>query len=94
MLIVSGCLFLKTGTRDQFLACCESSILAARRAPGCLDFAVSPDTIEADRANVYEMWSDVQSLEAFRASGADDPSFSFIVRANVERHEVSKSGPP
>ena len=66
----------------------------ARRAPGCLDFAVSADTIEPDRANVYEAWTDAQSLESFRESGPDDPSFSFIIRADVERHEVSQSGPP
>jgi quinol monooxygenase YgiN len=94
MLIVSGRLFLKPGTRDQFLASCEASVRLARRAPGCLDFAVSADTIEPDRANVYEAWTDAQSLESFREGGADDPSFSFIVHADVERHEVSQSGPP
>ena len=66
----------------------------ARRAPGCLDFAVSADTIEPDRANVYEAWTDAQSLEAFRGRAADDPSFSFILHADIERHEVSRSGPP
>jgi quinol monooxygenase YgiN len=94
MLIISGRLFLKPGTRDRFLKCCEPSLCMARRAPGCLDFAVSADIIEPDRANVYEAWADAQSLEAFRGSGADDPSFSFIVHADVERHEVSRSGPP
>ena len=94
MLIVSGRLFLKPGTRDQFLASCEPSIRLARVAAGCLDFAVSADTIDPDRANVYEAWTDAHSLEVFRGSGSDDPSFSFIVRADVERHEVSRSGPP
>jgi quinol monooxygenase YgiN len=94
MLIVSGRLILKPGTRDQFLACCEPSIRMARRAPGCLDFAVSADTIEPDRANVYEAWTDAESLVAFRESSADDPAFSFIVHADVERHEISQSGPP
>jgi quinol monooxygenase YgiN len=93
MLIVSGRLILKPGTRDRFLACCEPSIRMARLAPGCLDFAVSADTIEPDRANVYEAWTDARSLVAFRESGADDPSFSFIVHADVERHEISRSGP-
>jgi quinol monooxygenase YgiN len=94
MLIVAGRLFLKLGTRATFLACCEPNIRRARLAPGCLDFAVSADTVEPDRANVYEAWTDAQSLEAFRESGADDPSFAFIVRADVERHEVAHSGPP
>ena len=94
MLIVSGRLYLKPGTRDKFLACCEPSILLARKAPGCLDFAVSADTVESDRANVYEVWNDAQSLEKFRGNSPDDESFSFIVRAEVERHEVARSGPP
>ena len=94
MLIVSGRLLLKPGTRNKFLECCEPSIRMARRAPGCLDFAVSADTIDPDRANVYEAWTDAQSLEAFREAGADDPSFSFILHADVARHEVSQSGPP
>jgi hypothetical protein len=74
----------------------ESMLLPSNaiHAPGCLDFAVSADTIEPDRANVYEAWTDAQSLEAFRGRGADDPSFSFIVHADIERHEVSRSGPP
>ena len=51
-------------------------------------------TIDPDRANVYEAWTDAHSLETFRGSGPDDPSFAFIVRADVERHEISHSGPP
>jgi quinol monooxygenase YgiN len=93
MLIVSGQLILKPGTRDQFLKCCEPSIRMARGAPGCLDFAVSADTIEPDRVNVYEAWTDAQSLVAFRDSGADDPSFAFIVHVQIERHEILQSGP-
>jgi quinol monooxygenase YgiN len=64
MLIISGRLFVKPGTRDRFLGCREPSLCMARRAPGCLDFSVSADIIEPDRANVYEAWTDAQSLEA------------------------------
>lgn len=94
MLIVSGRLFVKSGSRARFLASCEPSLRQARQAPGCLDFVVSADPIEPDRVNVYEAWTDAQSLESFRASGPDDTLFSLIVRADVQRHEVSKSGPP
>lgn len=94
MLIVSGRLYLKPGTRDQFLASCLPSVRLARLAPGCLDFAVSADTIEPDRANVYEEWANESDLKSFRDGSADDPLFAFIVRAEVQRHEVSASGPP
>ena len=94
MLIVAGRLYLRPGTREQFLASCESSIRLARAAPGCLDFAVSADPIEPDRVNVYEAWTDARSLEQFRGSGPEGGMFSLITRAEVQRHEVSRSGPP
>lgn len=94
MLIVSGCLYLKPGTREQFLSSCVASVRLARLAQGCLDFAVSADLIEPDRANVYESWADADSLISFREGGADESLFSFVVRVEVQRHEVSSSGPP
>lgn len=94
MLIVSGHLRLKPGTRAAFLASCEPSIRLARQAPGCLDFTVSADPLEPDRANVYEAWDEALSLEAFlQQGGGDDPAFAFIVEARVQRHTVSASGP-
>lgn len=94
MLIVSGRLYLKPGTRDRFLSSCVASIRLARLAHGCLDFSVSADPIDPDRANVYEAWTDSSSLLTFREGSADDPLFALIVRADVQRHEVSSSGPP
>lgn len=93
MIIVSGRIHVKSGQRDAFVASSREAILAARRAPGCLDFIVAPDPIEPDRVNVYEAWSSDAELEAFRGSGPADEQTKLIERADVARHHVASSGP-
>lgn len=45
---------------------------SARRTDGCLDFALSPDPLDAGRINVFERWASVETLGRFRGSGPDD----------------------
>jgi heme-degrading monooxygenase HmoA len=46
----------------------------AREAPGCLDFAQSPDPLEPDRINVFERWESDAALQAFRDLPSDGES--------------------
>lgn len=92
MIIVSGHLHLVAAQRDTFLARSLEAVVAARRAPGCLDFVVAADPIEPDRVNVYEEWESEAQLEAFRGAGPGPDLASLIVRAKVSRHHVAKSG--
>jgi quinol monooxygenase YgiN len=85
MIIVSGKLYVAAGRRDAFLARSLESIVAARRAPGCLDFVVAADPIEHDRVNVYEEWESESELESFRGEGPGPDLASLIVRAAVSR---------
>ena len=43
MVIVSGHLIVDEDVRDDYLADCADVVAQARRAPGCLDFAISAD---------------------------------------------------
>jgi quinol monooxygenase YgiN len=93
MLIVSGRLYLKVGTINEFLASSNEEVALARSAPGCRDFVVAADPIEPDRVNVYEEWDSEKALLDFRGSGPDSDIWSAIVRAEVFRHIISSSGP-
>lgn len=93
MLIVSGQLHLRAGTRPQFLASSLEAVRQARKAPGCRDFVVAADPVEPDRVNVYEEWASEAQLLAFRGAGPDGGLFSLVVRAKVLRHLVASSGP-
>lgn len=92
MIIVSGKIYLCSGTREEFLASSREAIIAARKATGCQDFVVAADPIEAERVNVYEEWDSEAELLAFQRSGPDDSLTSLIVKASVYKHEISSSG--
>ena len=93
MIIVSGRIYVAPGQRDAFLSSSHASVLEARQAPGCRDFVVAADPIEADRVNVYEEWDTETELESFRGIGPGADLTAAIVRADVSRHHVASSGP-
>lgn len=94
MLIVSGRIHVRAGARQKFVERSMEAVVAARAYPGCRDFVVTADPIESDRVNVYEEWESEEALLAFRGSGPGPDLSSSIVRAKVQRHVVSSSGPP
>lgn len=93
MIIVSGRLYIAPGRREAFLTGSREAVEAARRAPGCRDFVVAADPLEADRVNVYEEWESETKLEAFRGEGPGEDLSALIIRASVRRHLVASSGP-
>lgn len=91
MIIVSGRIYVRPGTREEFLTLSSEAIVQARRSSGCRDFVVAADPIEADRVNVYEEWESEEALMAFRGEGPDQDLSSNIVRAHVSQHLVSST---
>ena len=91
MIIVSGALFVDAGERDAYLAGCREVIVAARAAPGCVDFHLAADPIEADRINVFEQWESAAAVDTFRGSGPSDDQAAAIRDARVFQHEIATS---
>jgi quinol monooxygenase YgiN len=54
MIIVCGRLMIDPDRRQPYLAACRPVIEAAREAPGCLDFHLTPDPLDTARINVFE----------------------------------------
>jgi quinol monooxygenase YgiN len=93
MIIVSGKIYVDEPRREEYLAKSLEAVARARVAPGCQDFVVAADPLEANRVNVYERWQSESELEAFRGSGPEDEIGSMIVSAEVMRHQIASSGP-
>jgi quinol monooxygenase YgiN len=92
MIIVSGSIRVRPGSRDAFLASSRDAVIQARATKGCHDFVVAGDPIEADRVNVYEEWESEAALVAFRGAGPGSDLTSVIVRADVRQHRIESSG--
>ncbi len=93
MIIVSGKLYVHSGTRDAFLKSCLGAIKQARETDGCHDFVVAADPLELDRVNVYEEWNSGQAFLAFRGEGMEDELSSLIQQVAINQHEVTSSRP-
>jgi quinol monooxygenase YgiN len=93
MIIVSGELRVRPGSRQEFLALSSDAMVQARQAPGCLDFVIAADPIEDDRVNIYEAWETEAALLAFRGRGPSEGIASLIEVAKVARHVVASTGP-
>ena len=94
-IIVSGRLHVEPGQREAYLAARVPIVAHARDAPGCMDFSLSPDLLEAGRINVYERWRSREELLAYRAGGGPELSDDIpLTAADVELHHISASEPP
>ena len=88
MIIVSGRIYVRDGTRDKFLALSAEAIVKARRTVGCHDFVVAADPLESNRVNVYEEWESKEALTKFRGEGPGKDLTAYIVKAQVGEHAV------
>ena len=88
MIIVAGSLTVEPEERAAYLTGCETVVDQARRAPGCLDFALSPDLLDPARINVYERWTDEPALHAFRGSGPSSDQQAALLAVDVAEYDV------
>jgi quinol monooxygenase YgiN len=88
VVIVAGHLVVDPSQRDDYLSGCVDVVRQARRAPGCLDFALSADLIDPGRINIFERWESQAAVEAFRGSGPSDEQGAAIVSAAVAEYDV------
>ncbi len=94
MIIVAGSVHVDPQQRDEYLRSCISVMAQARKAPGCLDFALSPDPLEPDRINVYERWKSDEDLERFRGEGPDADQAAQLRDAEVAKYRISSVEAP
>lgn len=94
MLIVAGRLEVDGNDRDRYVDECRSVVEQARRAPGCLDFAITADPLDASRINVYERWESDEELMAFRGSGPTEEMGAQIRSADVSKYRISATEDP
>jgi quinol monooxygenase YgiN len=89
MIIIAGYIYVDEAERDGYLQDCVSIVEQARRAEGCLDFALSGDLLHPGRVNIYERWDSDELLERFRGEGMFPEQASKILHAQVEKYRIS-----
>jgi len=94
VLIIAGHLAVDRTERDAYVAECVEIVEEARAAPGCLDFAITADSVDPARIQIFERWEDEEAMLAFRGSGPSGDQQAAIVAADVKRFGISSVGEP
>jgi quinol monooxygenase YgiN len=89
VVIVAGYLIVAPQARDVYLRSCVEFVEQARTAPGCLDFAISADSLDAGRINIFERWETPAAAAAFRGAGPSDAQGAMIEWASISEFGVA-----
>ena len=85
---------MEAADRDAYLDSCAGIVESARQAPGCLEFSITADLLEADRINVFERWESDEQLEGFRGGGPSSDQADRIRSAEVQKYRISSVEEP
>ncbi|TQC43482.1 antibiotic biosynthesis monooxygenase [Rhodococcus sp. WS4] len=89
MVIVAGNITVEPQQREPYLAGCVSVVEQARRAAGCLDFAITADLIDRCRINIFERWESQAAVDTFRSSGPSDEQSAAMLSASVAEYDIA-----
>jgi quinol monooxygenase YgiN len=65
MIIIAGYSLTDADTRNSVVAAFADMVARARKSDGCIDAAISADSVDPERINVFEAWRHQQSLDSW-----------------------------
>ena len=89
MVIVAGHITVEPQQRESYLAGCVSVVEQARRAAGCLDFAITADLLDPGRINIFERWESQVAVQTFRSSGPSNDQSAAMLSASVAEYDIA-----
>lgn len=91
MIIVAGHITVDPEQRESHLAGSAGIVEKARRADGCLDFAMTADPLDPGRLNLFERWQSEAALKAFRKRARRSKRAAPMLSGSVEEYEIAES---
>jgi quinol monooxygenase YgiN len=92
VIIIAGHLRVDPAERDGRVSAFRDLVSRCRAAEGCLDVAMTADSVDPDRINMIEIWRNAQALDAWRAQ-ADAPELGEPREMDVKRYDATDGGP-
>ncbi len=94
MLIIAGSTRVAPERRDELVAMFEDLVRRARAAPGCLDVAVTADSLDPGRINLFERWESQAHLDEWRAVAQGPDVGAELLASDVSIFDVAGERPP
>jgi quinol monooxygenase YgiN len=93
MIIIAGHTLTESGTRDAAIQAFSNMLERARKHDGCLDLSISADSVDRGRVNIFELWRDQESLDAWRKV-AKAPRGVKYRKAHVKLYRTERAEQP
>lgn len=93
MVIVAGHITVDPEQRESYLAGSMSVVQEARRADGCLDFAITADLLDPGRVNLFERWESQAAVETFRRRGPSNKQRAAMLSVSVAEYDIADVRP-
>ena len=93
MVIVAGHITVEPEQRESYLAGFMSVVEKARRADGCLDFAITADLLDPGRVNLFERWESQDAVKAFRRRGPRNKQRVAMLSVSVAEYDIADVRP-
>jgi quinol monooxygenase YgiN len=93
LVIVAGHITVDPEQRESYLAGCMSVVEKARRADGCLDFAITADLLDPGRVNLFERCETQAAVETFRRSAPRNRQGAATRSVSVGEYDIADVRP-
>jgi quinol monooxygenase YgiN len=91
MIIIAGYSLRKDGIeRDAAVAAFAEMVARARQHDGCIDMAITADSIDPTRSNIIEIWRDEESWKAWRKVARGPRSHAREVHVSLYRSDKAE----
>ena len=92
MIIVAGYSLAKSVVnRDASVAAVAEMVGRARQQDGCIDLAISADSIDPTRSNIVEIWRDEAAWKAWRKVAEGPRSRAKETHVSLYKAELEKA---
>lgn len=92
MIIIAGYTLTEADQRDVAVEALTDMVERARKHDGCLDLSITADSVDPERVNVFELWRDQKTLDAWRKV-ADPPKVNHR-KTYVKLYRCAKAEEP
>jgi quinol monooxygenase YgiN len=93
MVIVAGHVTVDPEQRESYLAGCMSVVEKARRADGCLDFAITDELLDPGRVNLFEGWETQAAVDTLRRSAPRNKQGAAMLLVSVAEYDIADVRP-
>jgi quinol monooxygenase YgiN len=94
MWIIAGYITVDEDERDRYVQAHRDLVVRARKAPGCLDVAITADPVDPRRVDNFELWDSWDSVEAWRPQAHAPETGVTVNDVDVTAYEVAGTRPP